>query len=218
MGRRRRQLMTYSNVPLTGQSLGVTKNPINSNFALIQSAFSINHYAIGSAGGANSGKHTFVTMPSQSLASPPSRAAGECVLFTAADLNAPNEPSLYVISQNNKVYQLTKSYQSKFSTFATVPNGWTFLPGALIMQYGQITNPGVNGSLTFPFAFPSTNAPFQIQVTLWQYGGGMGTDTGSATVNNNPTNNGGTPTASKFWYNTTAANVNSILVWSAIGF
>lgn len=201
--------MTYSNVPLTGQSLGITKNPINSNFALIQSAFSLNHYAVGSAGGSNSGKHMFVTMPPQSLSPGPSRAATENVLFSGIDPNAPSQTVLFSKTDSNRIYQLTKSIASQFPTFGTVNSGWTFLPGGIVMQYGIVTTPAPTALVSFGFPFPSGNPPFSIQLTAET---NNNTSVASAGVANVPS----PPTASGFYYYTNVG-VNGSIYWTALG-
>ena len=79
--------------------------------------------------------------------------------------------------QNNSggPYQLTTSQsgagpQARFGTntnySGSLSGGWSFIPGALVLQYGSITQSSSSTrTITFPIAFPSGNPPFSIQVT-----------------------------------------------------
>lgn len=205
--------MTYSNVPLTGQTLGNTRNPINSNFSLIQTAFSLNHYSIGSAGGSNSGKHKIVSMPQQSAS--PDTASLEIATYCLRDPNNPNEPNLFLVAQNSSTspgpiykYQLTKTITSQFAGFNARPNGWTFLPGGIIMQYGQVTSPATTAQIIFPFAFPN-GIPFNIQLTAST---NNNTSVASVGIANVPS----PPTDSSFYYFTNVG-MNGVIYWSALG-
>ena len=65
-----------NNVPLTGQTLGVTRVPINNNFSVIGSTFEVDHVGYNLT---DQGKHAKITMPSQGAV--PSFSAGEIGLF-----------------------------------------------------------------------------------------------------------------------------------------
>ena len=54
--------MALINVPLAGQSLGITRDPVNNNFSTINSAFLVDHVEYNTAG---QGKHNKVTFPVQ---------------------------------------------------------------------------------------------------------------------------------------------------------
>jgi len=64
-------------IPTTGQSLGITKFPIQNNFTAIVEDMDTNHVAIGAVG---RGKHKFMQMPEQVPA--PATDANEGALYT----------------------------------------------------------------------------------------------------------------------------------------
>ena len=74
-------------IPTTGQSLGITKFPIQNNFTAIVEDMDTNHVAIGAVG---RGKHKFMQMPEQAAA--PTTAANEGALYTK---EAGSETNLY---------------------------------------------------------------------------------------------------------------------------
>lgn len=79
--------MTFTLVPNSGQSLGQTRIPINTNFSVIQTAQDVNHVALNSVG---AGKHKFLQMPNQGT--PPTTAANESGIFAYLDpVNADSE-------------------------------------------------------------------------------------------------------------------------------
>lgn len=161
--------MTYnSNVPQTGQTLGNTRVPINTNFARIYTVFGNNHITFNESG---EGKHKFLQMPDQ--ASAPVTAANEVGFYSKA---VSGISQLFFRGENNGTeYQLTKGTSGvdpNAATFATntayVANhtgGWTFLPGGLIFQYGErLSLSSGNNTVTFPRAFPT--AVFSVITTM----------------------------------------------------
>lgn len=58
--------MSYtSNIPLSGESLGSTRDRINQNFQQIDTVLAVNHVPFNDAG---EGKHKFLQMPEQASA------------------------------------------------------------------------------------------------------------------------------------------------------
>lgn len=163
--------MSYTaDIPVTGDSLGGTRDRIRTNFQLIQSLITANHEDFGS--GFGQGKHKFLQMPEQGSA--PATAVNEGGLYTKVGTN-PAETNLFFRAEDSGggggfEYQLTKVIAVSTALFgnntvAYVANnngGWTFLPGGLVMQYGRRTTPGSSGTVSFPIPFPSGNAPFSI--------------------------------------------------------
>jgi hypothetical protein len=162
--------MAYVILPNSGQSLGVTRPQINTNFALIQQIFDINHYDFNAA---NAGKHTFVTLPIYSAIAtpPPLPLTGEGILYTAT---VSGETELFYARDNSggmtptplANYQLTGTVDISTPTVA----GSTSLPGGLMMQWGSST--GIwNGSnsITFKTAFTLggvNTAPYSITYNM----------------------------------------------------
>lgn len=152
--------MSYQpNVPLSGQSLGITKGPINTNFTALNTFLSVNHVPLNDSG---QGKHFFVEMPNQ--AAKPATLVNESGLYAASVSGVSNvffRPENQAANVGN-TYQLTRDISAQIATFGTNP-GWTFLPGNLILMYGK-TNfaAGFGGTVNYPFSF--TNPVFSLNV------------------------------------------------------
>lgn len=165
--------MTYSSdVPISGDTLGGTRDRIRTNFQEIASVEAVNHVAFNAIG---EGKHKFLQMPevTASGAGIPTTLANEGGLYVDVGTN-PSESNLFFRAESNGFeYQLTKSISTGTARFANnsvgyIANnngGWVFLAGGMILQYGRRTSPGSSGTVTFPIAFPSGNSPFSIVVT-----------------------------------------------------
>ncbi len=65
-------------IPTSGQSLGVTRDPIRNNFSAINTTIAVNHVAMNLA---DQGKHKFLQMPIQ-VSGPATAATGEGAIYT----------------------------------------------------------------------------------------------------------------------------------------
>lgn len=161
--------MTFtSNVPVSGDSLGSTRDRIRSNFQQIAIVEAVNHVAFNQTG---QGKHTFLQMPEQ--VSAPVTLVDEAAFYSKVAVN-PAEANLFFRAENNGFeYQLTKSVSASTGLFGVQTNnyngsgtdkngGWTFLPGGMLMQYGQVTSFGANSSKVIPFPVAFTSGCFSI--------------------------------------------------------
>jgi hypothetical protein len=206
--------MTYNpNVPLTGQSLNETRDPIKNNFTVIDNDFQQDHVAFNESG---AGKHNQCIFP-QVSSNGPATSANENAIYSK---DVGGEPHLFWRPESQAAggdeYQLTLASTANTATFATNTTytgsnngGWTFLPGGLILMYGSldISVTGANGgsgSVTYPFAFPSGNGPFSISTSITNPAltirlSGTTSDTGfSASL-------------------TASSNGTSTIIWMAIG-
>jgi hypothetical protein len=140
-----------NNVPLAGQSLGVTRVPINQNFATIDAIFSIDHVPYNTVG---AGKHNKVTFPLQ--AADPVVAATDFAIYSKA--NALGVPQLYMNYSGVGPYPWTDSL--------TNTNGWTRLPSGILLKWGQGNNANGLTNLVFPVGLniPAFTSIFQILV------------------------------------------------------
>jgi len=141
-------------LPISGDTLGGTRDRIRTNFQLIESIQSINHVAYGTLG---QGKHKFLQMPEQGSA--PTTLVNEGGLYTKVG-TSPAETNLFFRGESsNYEYQLThvdSTLTASFSTSTGVnDSGWTFLPGGLLMQYGlrSVAAKGTATTITFPKLF-----------------------------------------------------------------
>lgn len=88
--------MTYQpNVPVSGDSLGSTRDIIRTNFQEIASVVAINHVAFNETG---EGKHKFLQMPENSA---PTTAANEGGLYTAQDTDSAPKTALFFRTESN---------------------------------------------------------------------------------------------------------------------
>jgi len=168
--------VTYTpNIPVTGDSLGSTRDRINTNFQQIYNVFEENHYPFNSA---NQGKHMWSSYPEQS--SDPSTEANELAIYAKPGLY-PVETDLFLRAESNGfVYAMTRvnsafiSTMGQFITAGTVTTnysqigGWTFLPGGtnggLLFQYATVlstlSTPQISPStilVTYPVPFQNSN-------------------------------------------------------------
>lgn len=167
--------MTYNpNVPASGQSLGETRVPIQTNFTNLNTAFLANHSPLTTN---TDGKHKFVQLPESGAgwdnnSTPPTTATNEGALYTKVGTN-PAENTLFFRAESNGFeYQITKVDDAHTGTFSTATNyngtntgGWTFLPGGMILMYGITTGSG-SYDIVFPFSFPTSDPPFSITATI----------------------------------------------------
>lgn len=131
--------MTYTLVPNSGQSLGQTRDPIRTNFSTIQTAFNVDHVNFDASG---EGKHAKVTFPEGTA---PSVALNDVVMY-AKDTNG--RPTIFMRQENNG-----SEIQLSGPTPSIGANGYTFLPGGLLLQWGVNGTNSTSISITFPTAF-----------------------------------------------------------------
>ncbi len=191
------------NIPLPTDNLNVSQGDILNNFNSADTIMGINHYPFTS-GATVQGKHKFVDMP---ITTVPTILAGEGAIYTKTANGRSN--LFYTSDAAANEIQLTSSVNPSI----IANGGFTFLPGNLIMIWGNF-NPNVSTTVTFPNisftgyvgnGFP--NACFQVQLT-------------GAAANNSTFRNGvsaGTITKTGFvWEGTISANWNPIY-YLAIG-
>lgn len=164
--------MTFTtDIPISGDTLGSTRDRIRGNFQEIAAVEAINHVAFNEAG---KGKHKFLQMPevTASGAGIPVTLANEAGLYVDVGTN-PAEANLFFRGENNGYqYQLTRATSASTATFGTNTayaanhlGGWTFLPGGMLFQYGLRTAIAASGTtiVTFPVQF--TSACFSVNLS-----------------------------------------------------
>lgn len=148
---------------------------LQNNFRAIDSYISRNHIPF-SSNSSNSGKHTAVEMLNTiGNIIPPGLANFEGTLYTKSD---GTQSQLWFTNDNSgNEYQLSRIINASFAKFATNTSlpigtnasgvgGFTFLPGGMLLQYGQTTPPS-GGVSTTVFQVPFTNTPFSIVGTAF---------------------------------------------------
>lgn len=130
------------NIPQPNDQLSQSQNDILGNFQAIKTLVDINHVTFG---GADQGKHKFVTMPEQGAA--PATLANEGALYTAQGVYN-TEAQLYWRRESNGVVV-------PFTEGLNANNGWARLPtGALIKWGSQVIPLSNNATDTYSFAWP----------------------------------------------------------------
>ena len=147
---------------------------IQQNFAALDTYFGANHVPFSvSALGTPSGYHTEINMvpfstvtsngPNNQPVAAPSATPGFGQIFSAQinDGIGSADEALYYLSGGGKLTQLTRNFAP-----ATTANGYTFLPGGLILQYGSSTAVKSSGSTTITFPIPFPVAVYSVQCTV----------------------------------------------------
>jgi len=162
--------MTYTHsIPVSGDTLGSTRDRIRGNFEQIAIVEAVNHVAFNDVG---EGKHKYLQMPEVAVsgAGVPVTLANEAGFYSKNGTN-PIEPNLWFRGQTNGYeYQLTHADQTNIASFANKAgvndSGWTFLPGGLLLQYGlrTVAAKGTATTITFPKQFATVTGPFSITI------------------------------------------------------
>jgi hypothetical protein len=146
-------------IPTGSVDLDEDYQNLQNNFQSLDTYFGIDHtqYSVNNLT-TPSGYHKSVHMIPQSS---PSVTAGFGQLYSQTiDDGVNNDQTLFWLTGGNRTIQLTRNFQPVAAT-----NGYTMLPGGLIMQWGIVSIP--SGTVTFStnnIAFPS--ACFSVQLTL----------------------------------------------------
>lgn len=150
--------MALNNVPLSGQTLNDTRDPIRNNFSTINTAFLQDHVEYNLAG---QGKHNRVTMPIQVGDQP--TTATEMALYTK---NVAGIPQLFLRRNTNGAVIDLSSMAYNF-TSSTIINGYGRLPGGILMKWGVFLAANGTNNLTYDVSAPAfTQVPVVI-LTPW---------------------------------------------------
>jgi hypothetical protein len=197
--------MTYTvGIPLDGQSLGNSKPQVRANFSVLFNYVAINHIALNALG---AGKHFFVEMPNQSPL--PTTIAAESGLTSAAYGPTPFANWLYLQESggSDPLRNMGAAVQMTGIVPSAQVNGWTFLPGGLLMQWGNVTTAGLGNMIVMlNQPFQNTGAFFNVQLTLNQQ---TSTATNLAAFNR---------MANQFTISQNGSNSALSVFWLAIGF
>lgn len=148
------------NIPAATDRPSASQSQIQSNFNAIQDDLNKNHVEISDL--SNRGKHKFLQMPSQGSA--PATSATEAALYMKTVVNQVH--LFYRRRGSGNEVQLTAGNPN----VPTLGNdGVTFIPGGLLLQWGQATinGSGTNGGITtisFSVNFSGTR-PYSVTVT-----------------------------------------------------
>lgn len=165
--------MVYKDIPLPTDNLSNSQGDIRGNFQQIDTTFGVDHVTYSVATVSNGYHKTIHLKDNSTIATPmpnPTPVAGTGEIFTnqVNDLISTDE-TFYFQTGSGKLLQMTRNFVPQVST-----NGYTFLPGGLILQWGQYVTPGsvnlpANGSISFAtegvLNFPSNNFNVNLSFT-----------------------------------------------------
>lgn len=157
-----------ANIPQPTDFISDSQSQILNNFASSNTSFARNHTAFNVV--TNPGKHKFVEMVnSDPVGTPPVPGLIATEGTTYTKLVGGESQMFYTPGATGKEYQLSRTINAKFSTFANstvystgFSGGWTFLPGGLLLQYGTLVTPASNIIVPFPVAY--SNPVFSVTI------------------------------------------------------
>ena len=148
--------MTFQrNIPQPGDLISVSQDNLLQNFQAINDSYNVNHVLFNLAG---DGKHKFVEMPTQT--SDPAGAASEITLFSRTQ----SLPSTGIVNLWYKRNAEADAFQLTGTNPETTVDGHTFLPGGLLLQWGQhfpiggIIDGTASANVSFPISFGTVNS------------------------------------------------------------
>lgn len=146
------------NIPASGQSLGSSRPQIVNNFSIIRAAFALNHVDFNDSA---FGRHKFLQMPEQGSA--PATGVNEGGVYTK---DAGGFTNLFWKQESGGATPNKNQGESIQMTNITPSNtatGRSFLPGGMLIQWGQVSLVGSTTLVTFNESFDIN--PYTIQLT-----------------------------------------------------
>lgn len=145
--------MPYNNnIPQPTDLLSTSQPQLLTNFASIQTAFSVNHIPIDDGSG-DQGKHRFVNMPVQ--VGTPATALTEGTLYTRNSAATGRLECWFVRGSGGDV---------PFTEGQSIANGWSRLPSGIILKWGSVVGGPGNVNITYNTQQPFTSV-FQMLIS-----------------------------------------------------
>lgn len=150
---------TYTDTPIASHTLAADQPAIEANFLYLANTLGTSlksgdhQIAVGDLDNASfEGRHLQVCLNNRHGAAPTVAGIGD---GTNSMIYSDNGNLFFGSATGAGAFQLT-TYNSG-GNFGGNPNGWTMLPGGLIMQYGTsaINASGTPTTISFPITFPS---------------------------------------------------------------
>lgn len=157
--------MALNNVPLAGQSLGITRVPINQNFSVINTAFKVDHEEYNTT---DQGRHNRVSFIEQSP--PPAAIAGIIQLYSDTS-GFTGEPELTFARQSGTTAPLAARFV-EFTSAGWDNPGWARLPCGILLKWHQGIGFAGNPSVTIDLNADVIGSPnftnlFSVQCTTF---------------------------------------------------
>ena len=139
-----------SGQPPDGSSLGGTKANIRNNLDGTFQVFGVDHF---SQNNSTPGYHQKSTYPN--ISGPPTTASGQLALYSKAISSG--KSALFMVRDNNTATETQLTSPSIIAPLLD-ENGYTFLPGGILLQWG-IINSTASSYQTLLFATENVNFP-----------------------------------------------------------
>jgi hypothetical protein len=185
-------------IPTGLVNLDVDYQNLQNNFAALDNVFGVDHTKFSNAT-AQKGYHTAIHLIPQA---PPAATAGYGQIFSQSLNDGINtDTELFFLTGGNRLLQLTRNFVPVKNN-----NGYTFLPGGLIMQWGFSTavTSSAGNTINYPIAFP--NAIYNVSATVQT--------SDNSTIRFSILGN---PTLTNFSTTQTSSSKFTRLYWTAIG-
>lgn len=137
------------NIPLVGQNINVTQQPINDNFTELFNFLGIDHVALNAA---NSGNHKAIHFEQ---VTDPSTTTSEVSLYNKLDTLSINR--LFLREPNNGTIQQFTGQVTKAGAIGPPPtwSGQTMILGGIIVQWGNTSVAPGGTTINFTSTFPN---------------------------------------------------------------
>lgn len=158
--------MALNDVPLSGQTLNDTRNPIRNNFLTINSTFLVNHKEYNTA---DAGKHTFVTLLDQTGNVLPF-VGNEGAVYNFLFPQTGTREIWFRMPTTGINYPVSNCILSTNGNPGLASNGWQYGAGGTLEKWGASINPGVGNVAINLSAFgPAfTVTPWNAQISPYQ--------------------------------------------------
>ncbi len=184
--------------PPDGSSLGNTKAQIRANLDGTFQTLSVDHQNQNQP---NPGYHNVIHMMPNAAPAPIANI-GQLLQNVGNDGFA-TDTTFFFETGLGLLLQLTRNVQP-----AVIQNGYTFLPGGLVLQWGFVASTAASGTTNFNVAFP--NNIFNVSLTAVS---------SAVTAHANGMYISGAPTTASFgWSQADRASNQTGFFWTAIGF
>lgn len=160
------------NIPFATNDPSVDQPDMEENTNTINTFVQQDHLGFNNQfnGNANSGGwHTNIHMIDQGAGFDPARITSVGQLFAKeVTLNGFTDTALFYRTGTNVGFANSLTQITAPKNTVTGSNGYTFLPGGMIMQWGIINSPPLNSGITTPLLFniPYPTACVNVQMTL----------------------------------------------------
>lgn len=204
---------TYQpNIPTGSVPLDQDYLNLQGNFQQLNIAYGVDHVPYtdtsGIPPGGITGMHKEVHLVPMAA---PAAISGYGQLFcTTVNDSITTDQELFYLTGGGLLIQLTRNFQPVVSS-----NGYTFLAGGLMMQWGVVNSPGGSGQVLFATSnINFSTSLFSVQLTLKRKNAGIGTPpSGIAIID---TNAGKTFDKTQFNYLISTTGSDALL-WVALG-